>query len=136
MSVCGSTEVISSTELLESAQQFAAFVDSRKDEYSFEELLLDLGVPRERKVPRTTLIKWLQELQFPVQKEGYTEFHRKKLAALALYLRTEEKRRKRGTFSKFKIAWNEYQKYLRKQREVQNEPRESNRTVECECVRL
>ena len=136
MSVCGSTEVISSTEFLESAQQFAAFVDSRKDKYSFDELLLDLGVPRERKVPRSTLIKWLQELKFPVQKDGYTEFHRKKLAALAIYLRTQEKRKKRGTFSKFKIAWSEYQAHLRKQREVQNEQRESDRTVECECVSL
>lgn len=107
---------------------FLHFVDSRKREMSFEELQLELGGLREcetPELPRTTLIYWLQKLKLPIQKDGYTDFHRKKLGAFALYLRSREAKGKRGTIKGFKAFWNEYQTYQREQ----NEPRQSDRTV-------
>ena len=125
--------VINSTDLKESAQNFLAFVDSRKDKYSFAELRLELGELRgcpSPLLPRTTLLNWLKQFDFPVRKDGYSVYHRKKLAGLAAYLRVHESRGKRGTVKGFERLWCEYEDYLRKQKEPKNETQRVARTVE------
>ena len=105
--------------------------ETRDQPYGFRDLQQELGVVRGAKVPRTTLLKWMEVCNVPFRKRRgcYSAYELKKLGALCLHL---------SKYRSYKQFQEEYNAHLRRYYEGKKKRDEERNSepIEVNCIRV
>lgn len=111
------------------ADEFMQFVGRDPGKFTFRELQIELAQDRGRRVPRSTLQKWMEVCNFAIKREGYTHFHLDKLRALTRFMNARGSR-----YEDFQIRWNAFITEVHTRGNC--EQRESAEPIEVNCIRV